>query len=331
MDNSQLRHLYDSVKTFLLSKMSREALVFGFFCFMSAGFWLIQALNEMVDINLEFDLVLDNVPEGTVITSELPSPIHVMVHDKGTSLIRYALPWNRRQVAIDFQRRSLPNGRVVVPQSEVIHQLQLLLDASTRIVSIHPDTLEYYFSKGDGKRVPVEFVGRVVTEPSTYLANLTQKPDSVTVWADSKLLDSLQVIYTENTLLTDLDRSAQFVVPLVVPKGVKVEPKEIKLMAEVDTYTEKKVQVPIVGTNFPGDLTLRTFPPSATVTFLVGSLDYNKVTADNFVLTATYEELMQLDDSLLQLRLRSVPEGVSRVTIQPEYVQFLIEQVESDE
>jgi len=55
------------------------------------------------------------------------------------------------------------------------------------------------------------------------------------------------------------------------------------------------------------------------------------VTADNFVLTATYEELLQLPDSILHLQLRSVPEGVSQVRIQPEDVQFMIEMSDSEE
>jgi hypothetical protein len=86
--------------------------------------------------------------------------------------------------------------------------------------------------------------------------------------------------------------------------------------------------VPIIGTNFPAGYTLRTFPPSAQVSFRIGAKDYKSVTADNFVLTATYEELLTLPDSVLHLQLRSIPEGVSQVRIQPEAVQFLIEQVE---
>ena len=88
MDSSRFSRFLESFKTFLLSRLSREALVFAFFVLLSAGFWLMQALNETNELEIDYDLVLDNVPEGTVITSELPSPIEVVVRDKGTSLIR---------------------------------------------------------------------------------------------------------------------------------------------------------------------------------------------------------------------------------------------------
>lgn len=330
MDSSRFSRFLESFKTFLLSRLSREALVFAFFVLLSAGFWLMQALNETNELELEYDLVLDNVPEGTVITSELPSPIEVVVRDKGTSLIRYYAHFGSRSLTIDFSQYDNGGsyGRVILPHSELEKLLQPLLDASTRVVTIRPDTLEYYFTRGVSKLVPVEFVGHVEADAFSYLAGLKVEPDSVTVWAEEHFLDSLSAVYTVSTSLTNLSQTTVRQVPLASSKGMKCVPAEVTVTAEVDVYTEKRVEVPIVGTNFPAGLTLRTFPSTATISFRVGAKDYKTITEDNFVLTATYEELMALRDSILPLQLRSVPDGVSQVRIQPETVQFLIEQTE---
>ena len=98
----------------------------------------------------------------------------------------------------------------------------------------------------------------------------------------------------------------------------------------MDINVEKRVRVPIVGTNFPAGYVLRTFPSSAVISFSVGSKAYRSITEENFVLTATYEELLSQPDSLLHLQLRSVPEGVSNVKIIPDKVQYLIEQIENE-
>ena len=116
-------------------------------------------------------------------------------------------------------------------------------------------------------------------------------------------MDSIRGLLDENTLRSIADAAG---------KGV----------------TEKQVEVPVVGTNFPAGFSLRTFPATAVVAFRVGSKDYKRITREQFVITATYEELMALPDSILTLKLRSVPEGVSQVRIQPQHVQFLIEQTE---
>ena len=188
MEAPNLKRFVEATRTFLLSKMSREALVFAFFVLLSAAFWLTQALNETSELELEYDLVLEHVPEGTVVTSELPSPMHITVRDKGTSLIHYYAQFRRRKLTIDFAQYDRGNsyGHVVLPHSDVQKLLASSLDANTRIVTIRPDTLEYYYTRGVSKRVPVEFIGRVETDALSYLATMTIEPDSVTVWAEER-------------------------------------------------------------------------------------------------------------------------------------------------
>ena len=89
-----------------------------------------------------------------------------------------------------------------------------------------------------------------------------------------------------------------------------------------------------MGLNFPAEKKLRTFPAWANITFRIESGRYNKVSADDFVLATTYEELLNnTESSKLSLHLKTVPEGVSDVRISPKEVDYLIEQVvqETDE
>ena len=330
MDRSQFSRFYGAVKAFLLSKRSREALIFTFFLIISAGFWLMLTLNDSYEMEVSFPLALENVDEGAVITSDLPSSVQVTLRDKGTALMGYVLRLHQSPLNVDFKAHD--NGaeyaHVTISHSEVQKMLTPLLQTSSRIVAIRPDTIDYYFSRGSMKRVPVAFRGSVQVEPPNYLVAVRCEPDTVTVWGEKLFLDSLTVVPTAVTNFTSLTKTATRSVALTPIRGIKFEPAEVKVTADVDVYVEKKVLVPIVGTNFPGDLTLRTFPAKATVSFRVGFKDANRYDSLNFVITATYEELIQSPDSLLHLKLRSVPEGISQVTIEPESVQFLIEQTE---
>ena len=292
----------------------------------------MQTLNESYDLDLSVPLKLENVPQGTVITSELPDEIHVVVRDKGTSLLNYYARRTPIEVTIDFESRDRGDdfGYVNITHAEVQKLLQPQIESSSRIVTIRPDTLEYYYTRGVEKRVPVVFRGHIQPDVLYYLADVRCDPDTVTVWGESKFLDSLTVVPTAVTNLSGLTETTSRRVQLAPIRGAKFSPSEVQLTAEIDVYTEKRVQVPIVGTNFPGGYSLRTFPASATVSFRVGAKDFKRITADHFVLTATYEELLSLPDSILPLQLRSIPEGVSQVHIQPASVQFLIEQTEDE-
>ena len=108
-------------------------------------------------------------------------------------------------------------------------------------------------------------------------------------------------------------------------KGVEYEPSVVQMVAHVGYYAEKTVEVPIIGLNFPGDKELRTFPSKAKVTFRVESGQYQRITAENFVLAITYEELLQNPTDKYRLHLKSLPEGVTNARISPREVDYLIE------
>lgn len=332
MDRERLQLFGDNLKAFLNSKLSREILVFAFFFIVSAGFWLLQTLHEDYEMEVQIPMSLEDVPMGTVITQELPSEITVKVKDRGSTLLRY-YQWRQLPgIEIDFNghEHRASFGHVVLTHAEIQKAVSQRLQLSTRIVSVHPDTLDYYYTRGMQKRLPVVFRGHVGTSSLHYLESLTVTPDSVTVWGSNELLDSMTSVPTEVTTISGLAENMEQKVALAPIRGAKVEPAEVLLKAEVDIYTEKEVRVPIVGTNFPGGYSLRTFPSSALVSFRVGTKKYSQITSDNFVLTATFEELMALPDSMLTLQLRSIPEGASQVKISPERVQFLIEQTDTE-
>ena len=115
--------------------------------------------------------------------------------------------------------------------------------------------------------------------------------------------------------------------PLSRIRGVKFADEQVQVRYEVDTYTEKTVEVPIQALGFPATHSLRTFPATAQITFRVGVSRFRSVTADDFFLGIRYDELMNHTSAKFPLALSTLPKGVSQVRIQPAEVEFLIEQI----
>lgn len=331
MDRERLQTLWENVHSSLTRKLGREALVFTFFLAVSAVFWFMQTMREDYEMELQVPVALVNVPEGVVVTQDLPQQITVKLKDRGSSLLQYYFD-SFETVEFDFARHDMGSsfGHVVISHAEVQRRLQPFFEMTTRILSVHPDTLDYYYTRGVQRRMPIIFRGHLETAAGYYLGKITLDPDTVTVWGSEALLDSITSVSTMATNLTNLTTTLEQVVPIAVERGMKVSPAEVTLRADVDIKVEKRVRVPIVGTNFPAGYALRTFPSSAVVSFSVGSKAYRSITEENFVLTATYEELLSQPDSMLHLHLRSVPEGVSNVKITPDRVQYLIEQTDGE-
>ena len=328
MDRVGMRRFWETTKNFLLTRRSRETAVFLFFVMLSALFWLLQTLNGSFDYVLRFPLQLVGVPDNVVITTPLPDDIDVTVHDKGTSLLNYVFGSKQKPLTVHFADydEGLVFGHVALTRADLLPQVRANTMASTDIVAFRPDTVEYFYSRGTSLSIAVSPRGNITTDQLYYLVDVVCQPDTVTVWGPQEVLDTLTAIPTALLDFKSLTESTSSTVRLMPPKGLKVEPETVVVTANVDMFTEKSVSVPIVGTNFPAGHTLRTFPSVATVRFRVGAKDYKAITADNFVITATYEELMALPhNAKWRLQLRSLPQGISQVHIQPEEVDFLIE------
>lgn len=333
MNQFQLKKTFIKIKNAFLGRKNKEFLIFLLFFFVSATFWLLQSLNETFDVELSVPLRLTDVPENVVITTDLAPDLRVVVRDKGTVMLRYLYGAVLSPITVSYKNYDQGNasGRVAISLTDMQKAVQGQLLSSTRIVSMRPDTLEYFFNRGARKKVPVLMTGLIETKPEYYLQKVTFTPDSVDVLAPPAILDTITAAYTLPVHLAGLSASKRVKRSLHAVRGAKFIPSQVEVNAAIDMYTEKTVEVPVVGVNFPGSKDLRTFPAKVKVTFRIGMSHFKEVTADDFVLAVTYEELMNNDAPKIHLHLRSMPSGVSNVRITPQDVDYLVEQVAEED
>lgn len=320
------------IRNVFFGRKSHEFFVFLFFFVVSAGFWLLQTLDETFETEISIPLALKNVPEKVQITTGLPSQIHITIRDRGTTLFRFFRYTVQNAVEVDFEKYDAGHltARVQVPVSDVQRMIQSQLGVSSHIISVRPDTLEYYYNRGVAKKLPVKICGSVGASPQNYIQSMNLSEDSVLVYAPNSVLDTMQYAYTQAVSLLGLKENITQSISFQRMKGVMYVPERVEMTAFVGYYAEKTVEVPIIGLNFPGDKELRTFPSKAKVTFRVESGQYQRITADNFVLAVTYEELLQNPSDKYRLHLKSLPDGVTNARISPLEVDYLIERAEME-
>ena len=314
------------VKDFLLSAKSREFFIFLFFFFMAGGFWLLQTLNNDYETNFSIPVKLKNIPDDVVITSEPASEIRVRVKDKGTVLLNYMLGKSFYPVQLNFGDYSSKNNIVKVAALEYEKSVVSQLNASTRLLSMTPDTLEYIYSTGISKRLPIKLCGQVSVGRQYYLSDTIFRPDSVLIYAPVGMLDTVTAAYTQPIILENISDTLVQQIPLLQPKGMKIVPPTVELMLPVDIYTEKTVEVPVVGINFPFGKALKAFPSKVQVTFQVGLSRFRQIEAEDFCIEVSYDELLQLGADKYTVKLSKIPDGIRQIHCTPEQVDFLIEQ-----
>ena len=314
--------LSKKIKDFLLSDKSREFLIFLFFFLIAGGFWLLQTLNSDYEAEFSIPVRIKDVPNNVVLTSEPPSELRVRVKDKGTVLLNYMLGKSFFPVNLGFLDYKGKDNHVKIYASDFEKKILSQLNVSSKILSIKPDTLEYIYSEGKSKLVPVRFQGKVTAGLQYYVSDTICNPDSVLVYAPEGILDTITTAYTQKINLENISDTTRRRIPLNSERGVKFVP--------VDIYTEKTVEVPLHGVNFPADKALRTFPSKVQITFQVGLKRFRSIKASDFIINISYEELLKLGSDKYTVKLKSFPSGINQIRIVPEQVDFLIEQITSN-
>ena len=306
--------------------MNRNSLVFLFFLFLSSAFWLFLSLDDEYEKEFIVAVKLRNVPEDVVITTDLPPTVHIILKDKGSELLRYRYT-SMPTINIDFRNYDTHSGHVILSVSDIAKNLSQKFSPTTRLVSFKPDHIEYYYNYGLNVRMPVHLKASIKPESLYEISSIKIIPDSITVYASQDVLDTLSQVNTELVRASNLNATQTRKAALSPVRGAKFEPSQVKVHIEVDQVTEKTVDVPIRWVNFPASKVLKTFPSKVKITFQVGMRLYRKISADDFILVLRYEDLLKETSGKVALSLNSLPIGVSHVRIEPNEVEFLIEDV----
>lgn len=321
-----LRNTKDKVRDFLLTEKCREFLIFLFFVAISFGFWMLQTLDGNFETEFTIPLRLKDVPKDVVITSDLQDEVRVKVEDRGTVLLNYMLGRSFLPISINFSDYENSSSRVVLPYEDLRKRVSSQLNSTTKLLSVYPDSIGFVYSQGKFKKVPVSVSGKITPGIQYYISDIKLSPDSVIVYAPAEVLKTVQTAYTMPLDCEDLTENTSLRTSLKKIYGAKYDPSFCDVSVSVDMYSEKTVEVTVVGIGFPANKTLRTFPSKVKVTFKVGLSGYSSVNADDFFIGVKYSDLLKTSKDNIDLVVTTTNPNVSNIRVVPSSVDYLIEE-----
>ena len=299
--------------------------MFLFFLAVSAGFWFMTVLNETTEKEILVPVQLVSVPNNIVVTEPLPDTIRVVVRDKGFVLMSYLHGDIVKPLKFNFTSYARGNGKGSIPIPEVQKILGAKFYASSKIVAIKPEKLDFLFNFGMSKMVSAHIDGIIRPADTYYLARTVMSPDSIKIYAAQAVLDSIKELFTESMDLVGFTDTITRDIPLKKIKGVKMVPDHVKATFYPDMLTETVVQVPSVSVNMPDGLVLRTFPTRVNVKVVAGRSRIDAIRAENFSVVVDYADVATHPSEKCKLILRTVPKGVASASLEMQQVDYLIE------
>lgn len=319
--------IFKVVGNFLFSSLNKEFLIFLFFLLLSGAFWLMMALNETYEEELKVPVRLVGMPRNAVMTDEPADTVKVTVRDKGFTLVTYKYGHWFRPLTFKFATYANEDqGHGAIPAADIIKQVQSQLYGSSKLLSVKPEKLDFYFTYGASKKVPIRFRGKISTSKSYYLAHTEFSPMMVTAYANKKVLDELKYVEIEPFNYRNLQDTIHQNVRLQKIRGVKLVPSTVRLSVYPDVLTEESIEVPVSAVNMPAGMVLRTFPSRVTVRFTIGASQFRMIRPEQFNVVVDYQTLAENPSDKCTLQLRSVPSSVSKAKLELDKVDYLLEQ-----
>jgi hypothetical protein len=323
---NQISKVWRFLRVFLFSRANKEFLTFLFFLVLSGAFWLSLTLNETYEQEFSIPFAITDIPRNAVLTSDEVDTVKMTIRDKGIFLFAYHYGDYLKRINAHFRNYMRNNGTGYVSAQEMQKLVYQRLLSSSKIISVKPEKLEFYYNYGAKKQVPVRWSGRVIPEELYFISRVDYSPDSVTVYASEDKLDSINVVYTEALNYANFRDTLNVNCNLAKIKGVKMVPDHVKISFLTDVLTEERIEgIPIEGINMPAGKILRTFPARVAVSFVTGVSIYRNLTPQDFTVVADYNDIKRNPTEKCRIMLKNVPHGISRAKLEINFVDYLIE------
>ena len=283
-------------------------------------------MNEPYETEIEVPVKYVGVPGNVVMVGSAEDTLVVRVQDRRFVLFTYLSDVIKPVHANFSQCASSENGVGILRQNSIMKQLHANLFSSSKIVSVKPENIKFYYNYGERKKVPVKIAGKVAAAGSYYLSKITYSPDSVTIYALRNLLDSIKCIHTVPLNYPKINDTVFVNTQLEKIEGVKCVPAQVKVGFYTDIYTEETFEVPVKAVNVPEGKLLRTFPMRVNVTFVVGASLVRTLKPSQFEIVADYKEIEKNPSDKCNIHLRKYPHGIKRPKLDLNKVDYLIEE-----
>ncbi|GHU62408.1 hypothetical protein FACS1894123_03300 [Bacteroidia bacterium] len=261
------------------------------------------------------------------LSGESPQTIEISLQDKGISWLDYSTRGKNWSIDIDLKNVSTEKSKYSIETLTLQKLIQEQLLPTSLIRSFSPEKIEIAYSPLEKKELPVAIVGTLAPAFGyTFSDSIRIAPAVVEVFGDKMNLDTLSVINTVSINKNNITKELDVWLDLSVPKGLRLSSEKVKLTANVEEYTEKKFEFPIVCYNLPANRIVRFFPSSVELSVHVGLSKYKEISKQDFDIRVDYNDLIKNDATNYTLRLTRKPKWLVDYRIVPETVEFLVEE-----
>ncbi len=318
-----------NVKNSKISIINRgKAKVFLFILVLTSIIWLLIELSKTSISTVSFNVVYKNIPAGKLIQKKPTSDIKITLKAPGFSLLKYKI--KNQKIGLNLKNVIENNSNYYLLPNQQITYLNTQFPVGVEVVNVLNDTIVIELGYTKSKKVPVNpSLDLKFKLGYNLINNLKIIPDSITITGFQKIVDSIQEIETTSIKIHDVYKNLNMDVALKLPSekyNLNASADKVKIMGEVDKFTEGRFIIPVFIINEPDAIKINTFPKEIEVVYQAGLSNFNKITKNSFSIVYDYNEYKR--DTLIKYLtpiIKQRSEFISSLRIYPSQIEFLIQ------
>ncbi|WKD86867.1 hypothetical protein KCTC32516_02247 [Polaribacter huanghezhanensis] len=289
-------------------------------------FWLLTKLSKEYQTVITFPVEYVNIPQDKLIQSTPLDKINIQGNASGFKLLGISLFKKKIRLDVKKAHRKLNSKYYLLLENQKI-DIQNQVSNNFIINGIAQDTIYLDLGQLTSKKVPLKGNFDFSYKSGYHLTKPIQiTPDSILVSGPKSQIDTLQNLHLQKLTLKDISKSvAQTIKINAISKRLKFSIKEATVLADVDRFTEGKLELPFEIINLPENALVTTFPKTIQIFYQVGLTNFSKVNATSFRIVCDYNNSINNNLNYLIPRVVVKPDFVSSVKVNPNKIEYLIQ------
>ena len=295
---------------------------------IAAFFWLLIKLANVYDVSYEVSVSYKNIPVEKRLTHIADTSFILGFNARGYDILKLNVTEDVEKQTFDlekFQIKNLRDDQYYINTGFIVQELSNYLNINESDVFISKITLEFVLSDLHVKEVAVKSKLEIEFKDQFDLyEDKIVTPSTVSVFGPKSVLDTLEVIHTENVKMSMVSQDKSFDVKLSnpLPDLLNLEPDRVNIQLRVERFTESFVETEIDVSALSE--AIRTFPSTVLVHFKVAQKDFSNIQLSQFKVIPDTNQININNAKRLHLILDKKPDFISDEWLAPADVEFLI-------
>ena len=294
--------------------------------------WLLHSLSLQYSVFFEYNVELTSSLEGRSRSAASEDLLIVRGRSEGYYILRQRIG-RRKTLKVTAPVTALTHkdgDAFSVVCENIKSNIVEALGGNVDLEFIVTESMDFNFPRMVSKRVPVaprtsiSFDGQYMP-----LGRIELRPDSVDIYGDARLLETVDSVMTMTISASDVDGPIQGISTLMPIRRVEFSEDNIYYSLNVVRYIEETMEIPVTAVGVPEGKDLLVLPSTVRMTFRreFSSIQY---APGDFVLAVDYADFINTIGSELVPELISRPDGLISWEINPRYVDCILLEAEDE-